>query len=345
MKVVDEFRRQYNIESVTVIADSGLNQTLNLEALEAYGFKYIVGYPPYVKLTKKEQARILDSDGWVNTMDGDDIAWRVKDLSMTLEKRLVDPETGRSRPVTLEARCIATYSRKRYIHDIDELEKKWRKAKELVQRGPAAVKAAGRSGFKAFINVEPTGVSVKEDLYDKRKKWAGYMALLTNIKSENPEAIYSKLRQLWRIEENFRILKTDLQARPVFVWTQEHIRGHFLMSYIALVMQRILQRLLRNFGLQLSTEEIVRALDSVRVNRVVGMGKGKGMLFSCVGNNEVAATVKDEAGEPLSLSELFDRIFRVCDLEPLLALESEESLRRKLKIKLPLSALATDKIR
>lgn len=171
------------------------------------------------------------------------------------------------------------------------------------------------------------------------------MALLTNIKSENPEAIYSKLRQLWRIEENFRILKTDLQARPVFVWTQEHIRGHFLMSYIALVMQRILQRLLRNSGLQLSTEEIVRALDSVRVNRVVGMGKGKGMLFSCVGNNEVAATVKDEAGEPLSLSELFDRIFRVCDLEPLLALESEESLRRKLKIKLPLSALATDKIR
>lgn len=345
LKVVDEFRRQYNIESVTVIADSGLNQTLNLEALEAYGFKYIVGYPPYVKLTKKEQARILDSDGWVNTMDGDDIAWRVKDLSMTLEKRLVDPETGRSRPVTLEARCIATYSRKRYIHDIDELEKKWRKAKELVQRGPAAVKAAGRSGFKAFINVEPSGVSVKEDLYDKRKKWAGYMALLTNIKSENPEAIYSKLRQLWRIEENFRILKTDLQARPVFVWTQEHIRGHFLMSYIALVMQRILQRLLLNSGLQLSTEEIVRALDSVRVNRVVGMGKGKGMLFSCVGNNEVAATVKDEAGEPLSLSELFDRIFRVCDLEPLLALESEESLRRKLKIKLPLSALATDKIR
>ena len=59
----------------------------------------------------------------------------------------------------------------------------------------------------------------------------------------------------------------------------------------------------------------------------------------------MAATVKDEAGEPLSLSELFDRIFRVCDLEPLLALESEESLRRKLKIKLPLSALATDKIR
>ena len=48
-------------------------------------------------------------------------------------------------------------------------------------------------------------------MFNKRKKWAGYMALLTNIESEKPEIIYSKLRQLWRIEENFRILKTDLQ--------------------------------------------------------------------------------------------------------------------------------------
>ena len=173
LKVVDEFRRQYNIEDVTVIADSGLNQTLNLEALETYGFKYIVGYPPYVKLTQQEQDLILDPEGWVNTMDGDDIDWGVKDVSMPLRKRLVDSETGRSRQITLDARCIATYSRKRYFHDIDELEKKWRRAKELVKRGPAAVKAAGRSGFKAFINVESSDVSVKEDLYSKRKKMGG----------------------------------------------------------------------------------------------------------------------------------------------------------------------------
>lgn len=343
LKVVDEFRRQYNIEDVTVIADSGLNQTLNLEALETYGFKYIVGYPPYVKLTQQEQDLILDPEGWVNTMDGDDIDWGVKDVSMPLRKRLVDSETGRSRQITLDARCIATYSRKRYFHDIDELEKKWRRAKELVKRGPAAVKAAGRSGFKAFINVESSDVSVKEDLYSKRKKWAGYMALLTNIESEKPEIIYSKLRQLWRIEENFRILKTDLQARPVFVWTQEHIRGHFLVSYIALVMQRILQRRLRHSGLQLSPGDIVRALESVRVSRVVGMGKGKGLLFNCTSNGEVAATLKDEHGAPLALSELFDRILNACSLEPLSALESEESLRRKLKTKLPLTSFSTDK--
>ena len=55
-----------------------------------------------------------------------------------------------------------------------------------MQRLTADVKFFFCFCFKAFINVEPSGVSVKEDLYDKRKKWSGYMALLTNIKSEIP---------------------------------------------------------------------------------------------------------------------------------------------------------------
>ena len=108
-------------------------------------------------------------------------------------------------------------------------------------------------------------------------------------------------------------------------------------------MQRILQRRLRHSGLQLSPGDIVRALESVRVSRVVGMGKGKGLLFNCTSNGEVAATLKDEHGAPLALSELFDRILNACSLEPLSALESEESLRRKLKTKLPLTSFSTDK--
>lgn len=136
--------------------------------------------------------------------------WVVKDLSLELNKWVPEPETGKSRTVFLKARCIATYSRKRCLHDIDELEKKWGKANELVKRGPSAVTASGRSGDKVFVDVEQTGVAVKESLYEKRKKWAGYMALLTNIETEVAEVIYSKLHQLWRIDDNFRILKTDL---------------------------------------------------------------------------------------------------------------------------------------
>ena len=93
---------------------------------------------------------------------------------------------------------------------------------------------------------------------------------------------------------------------------------------------------LLNVGMKASAEEIVRALESVRVRRVVGMGKGKGLLFNCTGSAEVAATLKDRSGKPMSLTDLCDRIIRVCELEPQSALESEGSQRRRLKIKLPL---------
>ena len=84
-------------------------------------------------------------------MDGDDIDWGVKDVSMPLRKRLVDSETGRSRQITLMRDALQRTSRKRYFHDIDELEKKWRRAKELVKRGPAAVKAAGAAASKLSL--------------------------------------------------------------------------------------------------------------------------------------------------------------------------------------------------
>jgi hypothetical protein len=72
------------------------------------------------------------------------------------------------------------------------------------------------------------------------------------------------------------------------------------VSYISLVLQRIMQWRLLNVGMKASAEEIVRALESVRVRRVVGMGKGKGLLFNCTGSAEVAATLKDRSGEPMS---------------------------------------------
>ena len=109
-------------------------------------------------------------------------------------------------------------------------------------------------------------------------------------------------------------------------------------------MQRILQRSLQHAGVRASGREIVLALESVRVSRVVGMGKGKGLLFNCAGSDgETAAVTK--GGAPVTQAELFDLIMGVCDLEPLSGLESEASLRRKLKVRLPLTRFSSDKIR
>lgn len=64
LKVVNKFRKQYNIKDVIVVADSGLNQLVNLNQLQELKLKFIVGYPPYVKLSKAKQNELLNEANW-----------------------------------------------------------------------------------------------------------------------------------------------------------------------------------------------------------------------------------------------------------------------------------------
>lgn len=64
MKVVNKFRKQYNAKDIIVVADSGLNQLVNLDQLQELKLKFIVGYPPYVKLSKAKQNELLNEANW-----------------------------------------------------------------------------------------------------------------------------------------------------------------------------------------------------------------------------------------------------------------------------------------
>ena len=325
LKIVQEFRAQYKLEKVTVIADAGLNQLINIAALEKAGFDYIVGYPPYVKLTLEEQEKLLaDDDDW-KTFASDDDLWRFKSINLEINKT-VRP-TGRitKKRIELKARCIATYSEQRYNHDIRELNQKWEKANELVSRGKAAVSAASRSGYKSFIRSTLNAVTTNVELYQKRKKWCGYTALLTNLKEETPQEVYGLLRQLWRIEENFRVMKTNLRARPVFVWTEDHIRGHFLLNYIGLVMHRLMQKQLREKGLEYSVKLTTEALSAVKVCPMHSLKKAKSELYCC--SIEKAERLLPD-GTTETLETVAKKVLEACGFAPLHELETHSSLMK-----------------
>lgn len=203
-----------------------------------------------------------------------------------------------------------------------------------MNKGTAAVAAAGRSGYKRFISVSTNSARLNQKLYDKRRTWCGYSALLTNITDPDPQWVYRKLRQLWRIEDNFRMLKTNLEARPVFVWTDEHIRGHFVLNYIGLVMQKIFTKRLREKGLDLSGAEIIEALESMKIQHVSGLKKANSHLYTCSNLEVEAASATDENGQKKTLGALCDEILRACDMEPLNAVETASTIRTKLRLKL-----------
>lgn len=336
MQVINRFSRQYKIKDVIVVADSGLNQLINLDSLQKEGMRFIVGYPPYIKLSAKKQKEFLDAQGWnwLNSADND--RWGYKTMSLDIDKKVNDPTTQQKKKVKFSATCIGTFSQHRFNHDLRELNLKWNRAVNLVGRGKGAIAAANRSGYKAFVKVDTSKAELNQELYDKRKRWCGYSALLTNIETPDPEFVYKKLRQLWRIEDNFRMLKTNLEARPVFVWTDKHIRGHFVLNYIALVMQKILLKTLRDKGLDLSAAEVIEALESMKISRLQGLKKANNNLYSCSNIDALAASAKNEDGEGKTLKELCNEILIACGAKPLNSLETASTIRTKLNLKLPM---------
>lgn len=336
LRVISKFRTQYSLRDIIVVADSGLNQLINLESLQKLGLKFIVGYPPYVKLSVKQQHQFLEEKDWNWFNSSDDDRWGYKKLALEINKEVKNSLSQEKHQVELSATCIGTFSERRFGHDFRELSLKWNRAVSLVEKGKGAVAAASRSGFKAFIKVGTSKAELNQNLYEKRKMWCGYSALLTNLENPDPEFVYRKLRQLWRIEDNFRMLKTNLEARPVFVWTDRHIRGHFMLNYICLVMLKVLLKDLREKGLQLSGREVIEALESMKISRLQGLKKANSNLYSCSNIDALSASVKDAEGKNKTLKALCDEILSACGAEPLHGLETSSTLRRKLSLKMPI---------
>ena len=90
-------------------------------------------------------------------------------------------------------------------------------------------------------------VTLNQKLIDKSIELAGYNMLITSEISMSQEAVYNAYHNLWSIEESFRIIKSQLDARPVYLQKKETITGHFLICYIAVLLTRIFQfRIMKN---------------------------------------------------------------------------------------------------
>ena len=97
--------------------------------------------------------------------------------------------------------------------------------------------------------------------YERDLALDGYYCIVTNDLSLEPLDIIHHYHQLSKIEESFRVTKSDLEGRPVYVWTDEHIQGHFLTCYLALVLYRLLQLKLDH---KIPVHQLKEALNSAR---------------------------------------------------------------------------------
>lgn len=355
LKVVNAYRESAPEGRIVVVADRGLNSRSNLSELRKHGCDYIVAYSLH-RLTKREREDLLSDDGWKRSFDREtgELKYKIKVVphpqaeGLLVSKRSDGEEDDDELALTWEAqeatqpdvRLIVTWSQARYKSDMTVLNEQLLKSQTFVNQQGASVNSIIGRGSRLFVKKKGRGkdeYEINRDKFNKRQELAGYYGIVTSCSALEDEAVYAKLRELWQIEENFRVMKSLLESRPIYVWTPDSIRGHFITCVLALTIERLLHLKLRKNGLDWSFDRISQLLMAPTLSPIITSNpKTPENLYLKTTVYEDSAP---EAAKPVvqNLSNDFDKLMQALGIEPLMTIDSLTDIRRRLKVRLPLA--------
>ncbi len=271
---VEKLKSLYRLQKITVVADRGLNSGSNLEYLCKGGHDFVISYT-LKRSPHSFKELVWDGDGWQNIADPatGEITSRTKIVEQVLEvkvpidseNRSTEKKRGRPRKYNIESipvKIHLTWSAKRAAKDRSDRERMLERLRKRLDK-PYQLKAMVKRGCNQFLQMEldTDNWKLDEGKIEEAARYDGYYAVITNNLNLSTDEVSKIYGGLWKIEESFRILKTDLRARPVFVWTDEHIKGHFAMCFISLCMLRYAQHLLeQSLGKSVSAAQIMEAI-------------------------------------------------------------------------------------
>ena len=329
-KLIEEMKARYKVSGKTVqVADKGLNCARNIyaavkEADDGYIFsKSIRG----TGLSAKEkQWLLLDNDAnvWEDHMGKDGtLLYRLKSCvdTFTYQFKETDPETGKEtikRFSVIEKRIVSynpALARKQRAEIMKMADKAAdfttykRMTQEELGESVKYIKITNKdkNGKKIKPVVEMDQAKLEEDL-----KYAGYNLMVTSELDMEPLQVYQTYHSLWKIEESFRITKSYLDARPVYVQKKETIYGHFLICYLSLFLLRMLE--IKVFKNEISSYDLIAFMRDFR-----GAREKDGSFINISRNQSVNEKIKKLTGltnlDALYLSEKeVENLFKSCML-------------------------------
>lgn len=259
--VMRKLKADYGIKKVIITADRGLNSKQNLAFLKSVGYEYVMAYK--IRSSSKEIKEMVLSGETYHTVSKD-FKWKVCNFSTSVNYE--------GRKVNLEDQMVITWSASREAKDRRDRERLIEKSKKLVE-SKSALKSEMKKGGKKYVQlnfIEEDQVAFNHKQLANDELYDGYYGIQFSDETLDPSRVIEIYHGLWKIEESFRVMKSNLEARPIFVWTEESIKGHFVVCYLALVIQRYLEYLLRTKGIDLSTEVIQDAVRSAQYTLISG---------------------------------------------------------------------------
>ena len=259
--VVNDLRNTYQINGRTIhVADKGLNCADNIAFAKENGDGYL--FSKSVKmLPETEQTWVtMDSDDWEEVRDKEGhLVYKYKSCVDQFPYNItIDENTGKKKILMFKEKRVLTYNPKLAAKKKYEIEKQAEKARELCYSQAKRSEFGDLGKYVDFIN-EKGGkaiAKINQEAIDKERRLAGYNLLVTSETKMSEHEIYDTYHNLWRIEESFKIMKSDLDARPVFLQKESTIKGHFLICYLSVLLERLLQ--FKVFNKEFSTYEIMK---------------------------------------------------------------------------------------
>lgn len=266
--IIGDLKKRNNIKGKTVrVCDKGLNCAQNIADARKNGDGYLFS-KSVRQLPEAEKKWVLLDEGYTDVYDSDgSLRYRYKSC---VDEYTYSYRNDRGERVVFKTRekRVVTYNPLLAKKKNQEITKMVNKARSMScsearrhEYGDSAkyIKFTDGNGHKAKAELN-------EKAIEKDRRLAGYNMLITSEVKMESDRIYETYHNLWRIEESFKVMKSQLDARPVFLQTEDRIKGHFFICYAAVLLVRLLQ--FKELKGEFSTETIMKFMKDFRVVQI-----------------------------------------------------------------------------
>ncbi len=283
----------FELSKFIVCTDAGLSSATNRVFNtydEADGLRGYITTQPIKTLKDFLQEWCMADDGWILDGDASGKNYKLSELDDEQDKDKIFYKTrwikeegtvhteGGDKKQIIEQKLIVSYSIKyrNYMRRIREGQIE--RARRLVESGEKAINRKKQNDPKRFIKTdhatregeaaEQSISYIDQSVIDEEARYDGFYAVCTNL-DDSISSIVKANKRRWEIEECFRIMKTDFEARPVYLNRQDRILAHFITCFIALIVYRYLERKLDN---EYTIEQILPTLQEMDFMKYEGKG-------------------------------------------------------------------------
>ena len=246
--------KDFDLAEIVVCTDAGLASKANRKFNDKMGRKFITTQS-IKKLKGFLKEEVLDlTKGW--HLPGSDKTFNIEKLRT--DEKLIEQYKDKTfykerwiKEDGIEQRLIVTYSVKYQEYQKHIRNNQIERAKKLIEKNPKKIGKAKQNDPKRFIetvNTTDSGevanevyYSINQSIIDEEAKYDGLYAVCTNLE-DSIEDIVKVNHRRWEIEESFRIMKSEFNARPAFHSTEEAIKAHFLICFLSLTIYRYLEK-------------------------------------------------------------------------------------------------------